>query len=173
MKWIAVVVLAAGLLLGCVTTTKKPTRRRAPAKFACANQVASFTQTNGDVQDGVVLSCVGTTPFIRRWVTRLSTGYRRDASHSLTPAQFSFLWMNVGSTGWYRQRVCKEAAAAGKPETGAPPAITTVFRVTQGRVGISLQCQGKKWPRAFSQLYRILTRAGKRYAPWVTGRMPR
>ena len=169
----AALVLGAALLVGCVTTTNKPTQRRDPAKFRCGNRQATFVRTSNGVEDGVVLSCVGAAPFIQRWVTRLEPSYRRASSHSLTPAQFSFLWMSVGSTGWYRLQVCKDSADRSKPITGAPEPATTVFRITQGRSGIRLECRGKHWPRPLAQLYKILTRAGKRYAPWAGARMPR
>ncbi len=173
MKPAGAVVIAAALLVSCVRTTKPAPRRGDPPKFRCQNRTASFVRNTKGVQDGVVVSCMGASPFIRRWATKLDTGHRREVSHSLTPVQFSSLWMNIGSTGWYRLRVCKPGDRPGAQPGPATSPTATVFRVTQGNAGVRLECVGKGWPRQLSQLYRILTKAGKRYAPWAGARMPR
>lgn len=166
MRCIAAMLLTAVLGGSCTQATKPTRRREARAKFHCQNRMASFVRTSGRVQDSVVISCAGSRPFIRRWVTDLDTANRREASHSLSFAQFSSLWMSVGATGWYRSRWCDSAGKTAVP-------ITTVFRVSQGAAGIRRLCLGKKWPRQLTRLHKVLIGAGRRYAPWVGAPMPR
>lgn len=169
MRSAAVVLAAAGLSLsGCVETTVPAKRRAKETRFQCRSRVAGFERTQGAKHDGVVVACTGTRPFIRRWVQTPDRARRLEVSHSLTPAQFSSLWMQVGGTGWYRVHTC-----AAKASDDVKDVSTTTFRVRQGRIARQLSCRGKTWPPALSRLHKILVRAGRRYAPWAGARMPR
>lgn len=164
------VVLVAAVLCGCVeTTTNAPAKRRAKEKaFQCRQRMVSFERSQGAKQDGITVACFGSRPFIRRWAQTPDRTRRLEVSHSLTAAQFASLWMQIGGTGWYRLRNCAGNAAADVRQR-----TTTIFTVRQGPLARQLRCRGKTWPRALRRLYQIITRAGRRYAPWTGARMPR
>lgn len=164
--------LAGALPLGCTRSRPATPNEKRPA-FDCAGRGAQFVRTSGDIQDGVELTCTGATPFIRRWVSRLTNEDRRESSHSLTPWQFEAVWLQVSSTNWQRQRTCSREADNKETKPEAAQTTMTAFAVRHGMMGLQVQCAGKAWPRAFTQLYEVLTRAGRNYAPWPVRRIPR